>query len=295
MAVPDKFASRDVQRSFRKFNDLCEDIMSSRVQTWPDVMTRLIAHCESDPVMQVVTAPLKTDPRVNARSWWNDAVASAQNFIGSGHYSLPANDDERTALLYQILLLIKNEDVRLVEFCAVVYGQSKHQDMIDTFNQEIVLKFAREVSYRIKEVSQDTADQSEISREAIVVFHHHDYSTNITGNIQGSNVATGNAQISHSDATFHSPTDVAAELRALKSLAAEYSKTNRATIEAALDFLAARAEAENGESDEIVEHTRTVVELSPTIQSRLRRLVAGVSTSMVGSAIIEGIKSVINR
>lgn len=290
MAAPDKFPRREVHRSFRKFDDLVNDVMSSKFQTWGDAMTRLVTHCESDPVMQVVTTPLKTDPRVDARKWWNDAIASVRGMVGSGRYTLPADDDERTALLYQVLLLLVNENVDFTKFCISVYGHTNYQDMVDTFNREIVYKFTREVSYRLNEVSEDTAEQSEISRDAIVVFHHHDYSTNITGNIHGSNVATGKAQISQSSATFNSPSDVAAELRALKSLAAEFSKTNRATIESALELLASRAETGDGDTDEIVENARTVVELSPTIRSRMLGLLSGVGTSMAGSAIIEGIK-----
>jgi len=125
-----------------------------------------------------------------------------------------------------------------------------------------------------------------------VVLHHHDYSTNITGNVQGSNIATGSAQITNSTAQFFTPADVAAELRALKSLASEFSKTNQATITQALGFLADVAESENADVDEIAEKARTIAEISPTISSRLKELVSGASASLIGSAIMEGLKLV---
>ncbi|GAB5404324.1 MAG: hypothetical protein Aurels2KO_25550 [Aureliella sp.] len=290
MTKPNTFTQREVQRSFRKFNDLVDDLMSSKFQTWGDTMTRLVTHCETDPVMQVVTEPLKTDPRVNARKWWDDAVASVRGMVGSGNYSLPADDDERTALLYQVLLVLENEEVDVSRFCTSVYGHTKYQDMVDTFNRELVYKFTREVSYRLDEVAQDNAGQQEISRDAIVVFHHHDYSTTISGSIQGSNFATGNAQVSGATATFESHSDVAAELRAMKSIAAEFSKANRATIESALEFLASQTDSQTPDIAEIGENARALVEISPTLKTRLMALVSGAGASVVGSAIIEGIK-----
>ncbi len=290
MTTPNTFTQREVHRSFRKFNDLVDDLMSAKFQTWGNTMTRLVTHCETDPVMQVVTQPLKTDPRVNARKWWDDAVASVRGMVGSGDYTLPADDDERTALLYQVLLVLENENVDFSQFCISVYGHTNYQDMVDTFNRELVYKFTREVSYRLDEVAHDTAGQQEISRDAIVVFHHHDYSTTISGTIQGSNVATGNAQITGSTASFESPSDVAAELRAMKSIAAEFSKVNQATIESALEFLASQAVSQTQDIAEIEENARTLVEISPTIKTRLMTLASGAGASVVGSAIIEGIK-----
>lgn len=291
MSTPDKFTSREVQRSFRKFNDLASDVMSSVHQIWPDAINRLVDHCECDPVMRVVTSPLKADPRVDARKWWDAAIGSCSGMAGSGSYMLPPDDDERTSLLYQVLLLIAyNESINLSDFCITVYGRSRYQDMVDTFNSEVVFKFTREVSHRLNEVAEDTADQSEISRESIVVFNHHDYSTRITGNVYGSNVATGNAQLSHPDATLDSLGDIAAELRDLISIATEFSKTNQAVIKSSLEFLATQADTGNGDLGEVVEKTRTVIELSPEIRSRMERLLSNVSSSIAGSAIIEGIK-----
>ena len=289
---PDKFTRRDVERSFRKFHDIVNDLMTATSQTWGDTFKRLVAHCETDTVMQVITEPLKTDSRIDANQWWNDAINSARGMAGSGQPKLPADDDERTALLYQVFLKLEHEDIDIGGFCLAVYGARKRQDMADTFNRELVQKFTREVCHRLDEITTDTADQQEIAREAMVVFHHYDYSTYITGNVQGSNIATGSAQITNSTAQFNTPADVAAELRALKSLASEYSKTNQATITQALDFLADAAESENAAVDEIAENARTIAEISPPISSRLNGLVSGARASLIGSAIMEGLKLV---
>ena len=290
MMPPDRFPRRVVERSFRKFDDLVGDLLSSKYQTWGDALSRLLSHCETDPVMQVVTSPLKADSRVDAQKWWNDAVDSVRGMVGSGEYSLPSDDDERTALLYQVLLLVDGGAVNLATFSMSVYGVSKHQEMVNTFNQELVRKFTREVSYRLNEVAEDIGDQQEVSREAIVVFHHHDYSTTITGGIQGSNVATGNANLSHSTASVATPAELASEIRSLKSLAADYARINREAIESLLDSLAAWAEAGDGDREEIVESAKAVAEISPTSRSRMSGLVSSVGSSMAGSIIVEALK-----
>lgn len=286
----ERFPRREVQRSFRKFDDLVGDLLTAKYQTWGDALSRLLSHCETDPVMQVVISPLKNDSRVNAQQWWSDAVSSVRGMVGSGHYSLPANDDEQTALLYQILLLVDQGNVDLTAFSTSVYGVSKFQGMVDTVNQELVRKFTREVSYRLKEVAEDIGDQQEVSRESIVVFHHHDFSTNISGGIQGSNVATGNATVSHASTSAGTPAEVASELRSLKSLAVNFSRINRETIESLLDLVAARAEAGDGSREEIAECVKAIAEISPTIRCRLMGLLSGVGTSMAGSVIVEGLK-----
>ena len=164
--APDKFTRREVERAFRKFRDLIDDLDSTPHQTWGEAFGRLIAHCETDAVMQVITGPLATDPRVDANKWWADALTSTRGMAGTGHFALPTDDDERTALLYQVLLKIEHEDVEISRFCDVVYGLTRYQDMADTFNREIVSKFTREVAYRLDEIAADTAGQTEITREA---------------------------------------------------------------------------------------------------------------------------------
>ena len=284
------FSRREVERSFRKFRDIVNDLFSAKFQQWGDMFTHLMSHCETDPVMMVVTEPLKSDPRVDAKKWWDDAVASVSGMVGSGGYSLPTDDQERTALLYQVFLGVEHENFSIQRFNQSVYGHSKYQDMVNTFNHELVLKFTREVSYRLDEIATDNDGADTIPREAMIVFHHHDNSTNISGTVQGSNIATGSAQIKNATAQFNTPSDVAAEINAIKSLATEFSKTNQKTLVTALDFLASAAESNDAPVTEIAEAARTVSELSPSIRDRLNSVFVGTGTSMAGSVIFEGLK-----
>src|SRR5262245_5498891 len=105
--APQTFSRRQVERSFRKFNDTVNDLFQAHFQTWGNVFTNLMKHCEQDPVMQVVTSPLKSNKNVNAENWYAEALGSVQGMIGTGQYTLPYNDDDKAALLYQFFLLLE--------------------------------------------------------------------------------------------------------------------------------------------------------------------------------------------
>jgi len=210
------FSRRQVERSFRKFNDLVNDLFNAQFQTWSGVFSNLIKHCEEDEVMMVVTAPLKSNQNVDAKEWLEEAMGSVTGMLGSGSFSLPYDDDDRTALLYQFFLIAEKDDFDLSKFCVVIYGTRKYQDMARVFNQELVSKFTREVSYRLEEITQDFGNEQEIPKEAMLVFHHHDHSMNIHGNIEGSNIASGQSSVSDSSATHATTSNPAEVLEALR-------------------------------------------------------------------------------
>lgn len=285
------FTRREVERSFRKFRDIVSDLFSAQFQQWGDMFTHLITHCETDAVMKVITEPLKNDPRIDAQQWFSEAISSVRGMVGSGSYTLPTDDEERTALLYQVFLGVEHDNFSISQFNQSVFGHSRYQDMVDTFNQELVLKFTREIEYRLEEIMTDNQGSDTFSREAMIVFHHHDNSTTISGTVQGSNIATGNAQITDSPVQFNTASDIAAEINALKSLASEFSKANQKTLATALDYLASSVDDDDASPAEIAEAVQTASEISPTIRSRLNGILTGAGTSMLGSAIIEGLKS----
>jgi hypothetical protein len=179
----EQFSRREVERSFRKFNDIVNDLFGAKFQTWTNAFNHLMEHCQHDPVMQVVTEPLKCNKSVDAEKWYADALASVGSMIGSGQYELPYDDDDRTAILYQFFLMFYDNKVNLKSFCMGMYGCRNYQDFVDSFNRELIEKFTREMSYRLGEIREDIGNQEEVPREAMVVFHHHDHSMTIHGNI----------------------------------------------------------------------------------------------------------------
>lgn len=284
-----KFAKKDVKKSFRKFHDLVNDLFSSKFQTWGDQFTHLLHHCETDEVMRVITEPLKNDPRVNADKWYSDALKSTSSMVGSGRYTLPLNDDEKTSLLYQFFLKIEEENIDITNFCVTVYGESNYQMIVDVFNRELVEKFSREVLYRLEDILSDSEGQKEISREAMIVFHHHDSSTNITGDIHGSNIATSGSEIKSSPIKYNSESEIIDELRSLTDEINSFSKRNQETLKESIDILISATEGDKNKKD-VKEAVKTISEISPTISSRIKKIAEGAGSSMIGSVIIEGIK-----
>jgi hypothetical protein len=288
---PEKFSRREVDRAFRKFKDLCNDLFQAKFQTWADSFTHLITHCEQNPVMRAVTEPLRTNKAVDARRWYEEAMASVSSMVGSGNYRLPVDDDDRTALLYQFFLLIETENIDITDFCVAVYGSTKYQEMVYHFNQELVVKFSRELFYRLDEIVEDIGEATEVPREAMYVFHYHGPTTTIQGGIHGSNVGIAGSTVAESSATYQTGADLAEAIRALTPLVGEITQPHRAVVEAALQTLADTAAGEPATPEQIAEAVRNVSEASPTLRERLKKIGGQVGTTIAGSAVTVAIKS----
>jgi len=284
------FSRREIERSFRKFKDIVNDLFQAQFQTWGNVFTHLITHCEKDPVMQVVTGPLKANKNVDAERWYADARGSGGSMVGSGHYELPYDDEDRTALLYQFFLMLEDGKVNLNSFCIGMYGTTRYQESVETFNRELVEKFTREVSYRLDEIMEDIGDQQEVPREAMVVFHHHDYSLNVQGNIQGSNVAAGGSSISDSTGTYTNHEELAAALESLAPMLHEVAADQRASVERALQLLVQATHDPSISPEQVSEATRTISTNSPSMGERLKKIAGKIGLSLVSSSIFLGIK-----
>jgi hypothetical protein len=285
-----QFPRRDVERSFRKFNDIVSDLFNAKFQTWGDAFAHLMTHCEEDPVMRIVTEPLRLNKHVDAGKWLADASASVGSMVGSGRYELPYDDDDRTALLYQFCLKIANEHLDISRFCVHFYGLTNFQEMTDTLNRELIHKFTREVSYRLDEILQDIGTQTTVSREAMLVFHYHDQSTTINGNIQGSNVATSGASISDTSASFDSLPELATAFQSLTLLVRDLSDSQRTTAEQAIAALVDAATSGGRSTTDVASAATAVSNASPALARRLREIAGRIGTSLVASSIFQGIK-----
>lgn len=291
----DTFTRREVDRAFRKFNDCARDLFSAVFQVWGDCFTHLITHCEQDPVMRVVTEPLRVNMNVNPQQWYENALASVQGMTGSGHYTLPTDDDDCTALLYQFFLMVERDEVDLTTFCLYIYGSTRHQDAVSTFNSQLVHKFTREVSYRLNEIIEDIGDATEVGRETMLVFHYHDnreqdHSMIFHGNVQGANIAGPGATVSGSTATYNSNTDLAEALKALKPLIGEVAAEQRLAVESALDSLV-EATRKDIPVAMVAPAVEAVANASPTLLERLKDISMRLGVGLGCAGIVQAIKS----
>jgi hypothetical protein len=289
-ALADTFSRRQVERSFRKFSDIVNDLIKATFQTWGNTFTHLMTHCEQDPVMQVVTQPLRENPGVHVEDWYAEAMGTVGGMVGSAHYELPYDDDDRTALLYQFFLLAENGKADFKSFCMFMYGSTKPQEMIYHLNQELVQKFTREVAYRLAEILEDLGDEQEVSRQAMVVFHHHDQSMNNHANVQGSHIAPGWSSIADASGTFTNNSDLADALKALKALVKEVREGKRQAVEDALSVLVQAATDPTVTPDAVKNAASVVVAGSPMLKDRLYDMWGRISIGPASSAISRGLE-----
>ncbi|MCP9851232.1 hypothetical protein [Cyanobium sp. Morenito 9A2] len=287
------YSRREVERSFRKFSDIVSDLMEARHQTWGNSFDHLIEHCKNDQVMQIVLAPLARNKSIDAVAWYQDAMSTTGSMVGTGRYTLPYDDEERTALLYQFFVLVAENKVNLSQFCQNMYGTSGYHDMARVLNSELVAKFTREIQYRLNEILVDTAEDQEISKEAMTVFHYHDNSINVSGPIQGSNISTTGSSISGSTASFEEQQEVASELAEIRrQLAQEDTAKNvsKVAIEA-IDKLIHSASDPNAALEEVSESASIAIKDSPLVRTKLVDLCERIGVGVASSTIVLGIKA----
>jgi hypothetical protein len=245
--------------------------------------------------MRVVTEPLKTNTNVNAEKWLQDGLNSMTGMVGSGNYVLPYDDDDRTALLYQFFLIVEYGEFDLSSFCLTMYGASNFQEMVHIFNQELVLKFTREVSYRLDGIMQDIGDQNQIPVEAMMVFHHHDHSMTIHGNVQGSNIAVAGSSVTNSTASVTSISnndDLIQSIQELRGLLSQVEQSSQPEVTSAINVLEGAAIENNVSRGEIAKAVEVVAQV-PSMRQHLESLALGVTGNFASTGLIEGIKFVL--
>jgi hypothetical protein len=287
------YSRREVERSFRKFSDIVSDLMAARPQTWGNSFDHLIEHCRNDQIMQVVLAPLAGNKNIDAVAWYQGAMSTTGSMVGTGRYTLPFDDEERTALLYQFFVLIAENKVDLSLFCQNMYGTSGYQDMARVFNGELVAKFTREIQYRLNEILVDTVEDQEISKEAMHVFHYHDNSINVSGSIQGSIISTTGSSITGSTARFEDQQEVAAELAEIRRQLAQddaAEKVGKATFDA-IDKLIQSTTDPNAILEEVSESASIAIKDSPLVRTKLVDLCERIGVGVASSTIVLGIKA----
>lgn len=278
------FARRDVQRAFRKFNDTVSDLFRADFRTWGDTLNRLLDHCEKNNVMSVVVGPLKKNTQINVQSWHQDAMETIGGMIGSGRFTLPLDDEDRTALLYQFLLAIDKNEIAVDKFCMHFFGKTNYQEMVDVFNQEIVEKFTREIGYRLEEIEEDVAGQETIELKDLIVFNHYDQSTVVHGTVTGGNVNIGSGSITARDVTINSVDDLVKAFNALKhELDSDVARN-------ACDRVIREVTGDN-DSNLITEAVNEIARSEPNKAGKLKEVLERIGTSLIASTVFHSIKT----
>jgi hypothetical protein len=298
--MPERSFSRvEVTRAFRTFRDRVSDLLKANYWTWEAHFRRLIHHCETNPVMHIVTEPLRRNPSVNGKAFVGNH--DHRGGMDAPPYQLPVDDDDLTALLYQGFLYWNGQEGdlshALLQFYGNAYLITDSNAGIAAINQELVEPFAREVGYRLEDIEAGLGNEDhQVPAERLVVFHYYDHSrtedhsVNIHGsNVQGSNVAGTGATISHSTATYNSNAELAEALKALKPLVKDVAAEQRKAVDGALDRLVEAARKDIPVAM-VAPDVKTVAEASPGLGDTLKDIGLRVGSSVTASGIFQAIK-----
>jgi hypothetical protein len=170
------FKQKSVEISFRKFNDYASDVIHSDYNTFDTRFNIFIHHCETDPIMKIITSQLK-QMDVNFQQWWSEGHQTMGSMIGSAQFSLPLDETLRDALLYQLLLKIQSGEIKFVTFCMDFFGETNYNLLINSFNRAVFKPLVRSIGYKLEEISDSIATELQIKQEVpINMFYvYNDY------------------------------------------------------------------------------------------------------------------------
>src|SRR5208282_4698692 len=143
--------SSKVEETKATFNEKAMDLLDSNGHTIENAINIFVDFCESDKIMATITLSLKDNANVNISKWYDDFSRSVGSMIGSGKFILPTNDDDRLALLYQLLLKIKSKEIDLRGFCLDAFGARGTTQMAYQFNQAVSRPLTRGLLHKIEE------------------------------------------------------------------------------------------------------------------------------------------------
>jgi predicted nucleotide-binding protein len=141
----------NLQETKRKFNEKATDLLRSNGHTIENAINIFLDFCESDQIMANVASSLKLSPNMNLARWYEDFSKSGGSMIGSGKFLLPTNDDDRLALLYQLLLGVRRNEISYPGLCLHAFGATNTNQMAFRFNDAISRPLVRGLLQKIEE------------------------------------------------------------------------------------------------------------------------------------------------
>jgi hypothetical protein len=167
-----------------------------------------------------------------------------------------------------------------------VFGSDGSADFTNDFNSELLHKFTREVKYRLDEILASVASQDTIATESLIVFEHHDKSTHLHGNFQGSNIAIGGSTVSASTTNYATSEDLARALTSLKPLIHDLVGPQREVVDNALDLLTRASHDSSVTEEQVANAAQTICVIAPTIYSRIKDIAGTVSAVIAKQTLI---------
>jgi hypothetical protein len=177
------FESKEILRSFQKFNNYSSDLLCSNYSTFETRLAIFIDFCEKDKVMGFITTQLKG---YDFTKWKQEFDKSGGCMAGSADFKLPINEDDRLSLLYQMLIKTNAEEFDFLTFCTMAFYSNDISGYIYEFNEAITRPLVRDLGYKLEDIRDNIREVNEgqqIAQELLIIINN--------GNITNSQLAIG--------------------------------------------------------------------------------------------------------
>jgi hypothetical protein len=141
-----------------------ENVNKARYQTWSGHFSGLMAFMRDNPYLADILKGSSEQEPVNFIDWWSEFQATGNSYVGTKSYSILSDNTTRAVLFYQFLKEVEAGNVDLQRFCVDAYGLTKFQDMMDTFNREIVSHVVGEMETKLIDL-QGAVSSSQLADE----------------------------------------------------------------------------------------------------------------------------------
>lgn len=165
------FSLKKIEQSYRRFIDYSSDLLNSNYHTFNSRFDSFVYFCENDDVMKIITAKLKIID-VNFDDWWERGQKTGGSMVGSKQFRLPVDELEKDALLYQLILKISKNEIKLMKFCVDYFGATAFDEMIQEFNNAVLQPLIRSIGYRLDDmldsIKQELVRKQDLPQIAII-------------------------------------------------------------------------------------------------------------------------------
>lgn len=167
----EEFTKRQVDRSFQRFVDYADDVLVSDYNTFETRLEIFLHHAETDPVMMQITNQLKSI-NVNLENWYNNTIYSGGSMVGSARFSLPVDETERDALLYQLCVgFNQDRDWNILNFTSRVFGGKDLNSQIRSFVEAVCRVLFRSIRYKLQEIEDEMEGFDPQQEVPMKIFH----------------------------------------------------------------------------------------------------------------------------
>lgn len=287
------FTHNEVTASFRKFNDLADDVLRSDRSTWSDSVQQLFHHCQNDPVMVVVMESIVDYPLEEFTEW----VARRWEAGIRAKHTVPFPADEIQLAAYQYLMLKSfieayNINLEVNDLLGRVYGRNREPDLgknVKFINTEIFSKFKRTISYRLQEIISAIADKPVVPREVLIMLQNN--GTYIGGNVtaEGSQVVIGGGIISGS---INTTNDLKNAFESLEKLLGDVPTSQQEDVKAAFVTIDAGLSGKPVSKSDAVKAIETLDSASDKVAPFCKDVLGKVGTGLTSNLIIQALNFV---